>query len=100
MQVLQIIRGFSDLKVQFQSKTGTTKALKDLRLWFAFKSDLLTLHDYYDHKSYIIIASRNPRDEIWQSYLDASSPGELRQFLPLPQFLLLLLFQFLPPKYR
>ncbi len=76
MESYQIIAGFSDLKAEFQLKSGTTKSLEELQLWFSFEEDVLYVHDYTDHNVCIVLAVLSNDKNKWQIYLKKGTFGE------------------------
>ncbi len=56
MQPIQIISGFSDIKVQFADKRRIRKPLSELHLWFTDFDGMIYVHDYKQHGTSMVIA--------------------------------------------
>jgi hypothetical protein len=73
----QVIAGFSDIKVEFLKKTGSTKALDELHLWFTLEDGMLAVHDYDEHKICVLVAVDNGPGKEWTIFLEPLSFGYL-----------------------
>jgi hypothetical protein len=56
MESFQIIRGFTEIKLELIKKCGLSKTPQELRLWFSFENDVLYAHDYENHKDCLALA--------------------------------------------
>lgn len=75
MEAYQIIAGFSDIKSEFITKTGTDKTLAELHLWFSYEDEVLYVYDYSDHTKALVLAVFNSGNSTWSVYLRPYSYG-------------------------
>ena len=74
MEQIQVIRGFSDIKIQLIKKCNLNKAPKELELWFTEDEHATYVHDNEDHYVNMLIALKI--NQKWISRLEPTSPGE------------------------
>jgi len=75
METIQIISGYSDLKVALADNCRIIKPLKELELWFSRMEDVLYLHDRGDHAISMALAILRDAREIGKIFLKESRPG-------------------------
>ncbi len=73
LEPLQIMSGFKDIKTQIRTKYNLPKKENEFALWFDFKDDSLTAHDYENHRNHLTLATFTRNH--WQFWLKVNSPG-------------------------
>ena len=76
MEAMHIASGFSDLGRQFISKTGSKKLKFDLKFHFTEQNGFLSLHDYDNHKSLMVLALYDESSRSWRLFTEKGSLGE------------------------
>jgi len=76
MQPTHMASGFSDLSRQFISKTGCKKLKYDLSSHFTERNGFLSMHDYDDHKSLMVLALYDAGTNSWRLFTEKGSVGE------------------------
>jgi hypothetical protein len=76
MEAMYIASGFSDLGRQFISKTGCKKLKFDLKFHFTVQNGFLSMHDYNDHKSLMVLAIYDEPSRYWRLFTEKGSLGE------------------------
>jgi hypothetical protein len=68
MEAVQIIAGFTDIKIQLAQSCRVAKDLNDLYLWFSIEENILYAHDYDQHQSCIALAVLNSDNKSVEAY--------------------------------
>ncbi len=74
MDSYQLVAGLSDIKKELVVKTGSSKALSEVQLWFSYEDGVLYAHDYNDHAKCIVLAILKI-DETWVYFLQSNGYG-------------------------
>ena len=76
MRTHRLAAGFKDLKTEFIGRTRTKKQIEQLSIWFSFENNVLSIHDYEEPQTFLILAVHNPKESAWKIFLRDGSIGK------------------------